>query len=41
METIVGYNYDFEIPTPIVRMREIGAKLGWNTVWKESEYGVV
>ena len=29
METIVQNGYDFEIPTPLKRMREIGRKQGW------------
>ena len=42
METIQQLGFDFEIPTPSLRMREIAAKQGWIACEKDSEiFGVV
>jgi len=37
MKTITEKGFDFEIPTPSNRMREIGKKQGWNYCQKFSE----
>ena len=42
IKTILRYGFDFEIPTPSNRMREIGRKQKWNLCEKEDEmFGVI
>ena len=42
IEAILQKGFDFEIPTPSNRMREIGEKLRWNLCQKPDEvFGVV
>jgi len=41
IKTIRDKGFDFEIPTPSKRMREIGKKQGWNFYQRPSEFGEV
>jgi hypothetical protein len=41
IETILANGYDFEIPTPSKRMRQIGARQKWIYCQKDSEFGPV
>ena len=38
---ILQSGFDFEIPTPSKRMREIGTKQGWNICLVDAEFGPV
>jgi len=41
MKTIQEKGFDFEIPTPSGRMRQIGEKQGWRLCERDSDFGIV
>jgi len=41
MKTIQEKGFDFEIPTPSRRMRQIGEKQGWRLCERDSDFGTV